>query len=259
VYRIRKKAPSTGRIRKHRVSDVPAIPEYADVPDAPIVTEPVVDDMGVSSTPLKYGTFSSEGYDKWEIGFLRTRRTELAHLFDDPSKKGLAHRMILAELECERLGRRATFYSQNRKTLVLAEKTLTLKDRVEKTVRELQKELLFLPSQTQEEKKIEEVFTEMARKFQEYKAKYAVGFDADEVALMSKKGMNVEFEKARLAEITGRLSKERAKDLARVILVTVFDGMREMFTITDVQMEDIIEKLLQKLRDTVPTMAPLID
>jgi hypothetical protein len=215
--------------------------------------------MGVSSTPLKYGTFSSEGYDKWEIGFLRTRRTELAHLFDDPSKKGLAHRMILAELECERLGRRATFYSQNRKTLVLAEKTLTLKDRVEKTVRELQKELLFLPSQTQEEKKIEEVFTEMARKFQEYKAKYTVGFDADEVALMAKKGMNVEFEKARLAEITGRLSKERAKDLARVILATVFDGMREMFTISDVQMEDIIEKLLQKLRNIAPTMAPLID
>ena len=276
MYRTkRKKGNKEKRIKRRKTQgSLPDVPQYIH-PDAtpmddskestatdkpPTTVELESEYDGILNAPLVYGKFDNKGgnFARWELVFLNRRRDELSHFFDRPESSGLAHRMILLELQSERLRRRAEAY-----TLIddvgKTEKVMQLVERMEKTIRDLQKELLFLPRDIQDEYRTEEVFTELQNKFQQYKAQYAVEFDREQIELMSKKKMDVKFEKTRLAHLTTRFSKECARELSKVLLSNVFNSIRVSLELTPERMDDLIEKVLYQLRAAVPEMKEYID
>lgn len=219
----------------------------------------VVESTDTSTEPsLAYGVFESSAFEKWEMDFIRRRKRDLEHFFEDPSSKGLAHRLVLHELNLERLRRRQR-EAVDKKEFGAVDKISSLLDKGEKTINTIQKELMFLPSQTMEEKKFEEVLSELHKQYQKYKAEYVVEFTPDEMALMTVKGLNISFEKGKLKEITGRLAKERARALARVLIVSFMELMIDLYQLDQKTAEDLILKLRQKCKEVVPAIEEFVD
>lgn len=210
------------------------------------------------SKSFAYGKFDVAGLDKWERTFLLARKKDVAEHFEDPTSKGIAHRWVQAELLLEQLRQRATAYysDENHKGF---DTVLAQINKMEKMVQGLQKELNFLPSQTADEKKIEEIFSNMVTAHRMHKAQYVTGFDHEEIELMVAKGMDVELEKVRIAEITGRLARERARALVVVILSVVLEVAREVFGLDDGQSEDLMERLAVRLKSRIAEVLPLVD
>jgi hypothetical protein len=130
---------------------------------------------------------------------------------------------------------------------------------MEKMVQSLQKELNFLPSQTLEEKKIEEVFSNMYDDYRNHKTHYVAGFDEEEIQLMLKKKMDVPLENKRLSEITGRLARERARAIKRIMVDSCMDVCRDVFGLDDAQVEDLLERWLMRVKTKAPAIKGLID
>jgi hypothetical protein len=194
----------------------------------------------------------------WEKAFVFSRKKDVGEHFDDPASKGIAHRWVLAELMLERQRRKAMEYQSNEESAKL-DKALGQIDKMEKMVQSLQKELNFLPSQTLEEKKIEEVFSNMYDDYRNHKTHYVAGFDEEEIQLMLKKKMDVPLEQTRLSEITGRLSRERARALVRILVDSCLDVCRDTFSLNEKQIEDVLERLLMRVKTKAPAIKPLID
>lgn len=211
-----------------------------------------------SKQSFSYGKFDVSGMEKWEKAFVFSRKKDVAEAFDDPTSKGIAHRWVQSELFLERLRRKAMEY-QEAEDFVKLNAALSQIDRMEKMVQGLQKELNFLPSQTAEDKKVEEIFSNMEINYRKHKARLVAGFDAKEVELMVKKGMNVELERKRLAEITGRLSMERARSLVISIVDAAMDVARDVFNINDEQAMDLMERLSVRVKSKIPEIVPFID
>lgn len=210
------------------------------------------------SKSFVFGKFDVSGLDLWERTFLANRRRDVAEHFEDPTSKGIAHRWVQSELLLEQLQRKATVALNGDDSKGLNMFLATI-DRVEKSVQGLQKELNFLPSQTFEERKAEEIFSNMVIDFRLNKAKYVVGFDKEEEALMMAKGMNVELERKRLSAITGRLSRERARAILVIFLGSMMEVATETFGLGENQAEDLMERLVVRVKSKAPEITPLID
>ena len=217
------------------------------------------DDFGDdTSKSFAYGRFDVSGLDRWEKTFVFNRKKDVVEKFDDPSSRGIAHRWVLAELSLEQLRRKAAQY-QSTEDFAKLNQVLTQMNKIEKMVQDLQKELSFLPSQTMEDKKIEEVFSNMATSYKKHKAHYVADFDDDEIELMVAKGMDVELERTRITEITGRLAKERARAIHMIIVDSALEVARETFGLDDRQSADYVERMTVRIKSKVPEMIPLVD
>ncbi len=210
------------------------------------------------SSTFAYGAFDTAGMEPWERSFVLSRKKDVTEHFEDPTSKGIAHRWVLAELLLEQLNKHAEDY-QAAEDFAKLTAVLTQMDKVEKRVQGLQKELNFLPSQTMEDKKIEDIFSNMITNHRIHKATHVAEFDHAEIELMAKKGMDVEFETMRISEITGRLAKERARALVMVTVGAALDVTREVFGLDDEQATDLMERFAVRLKDKVPEIIPLVD
>jgi hypothetical protein len=265
------------------IDTIPAMPVQSQQPKAADLFEG--EDAALlkaSDAQFVYGEFDETKHSRWEWDFIRQRLEMLAKFFESPSSAGFAHRLIQYELDSEKTRRQMMIISDMLASTILKdddaeegaaghtsreianferqEERLSKRlERIGKAIRQEQKDLQFLPEQTAEDVEKEIILAKLHERYREEKGRLVAGFDQEEMDLMEKKEMNVGLELERIQVITGRLSLERAKALAAVLVNCFIDFMGDEMELSDEAINIYMKQLREKLKSLAPHMVRLID